>query len=136
VVVGTGVNVNVDFSPFTEAEPDRPQRPDSGHRPLAEIATSLSMILGRDTAHLRLPIVQSYLRNVERRYEALKQGVAPNLEWQRKLVGRGKEVTVSEAGGGRRYSGVITGVDENGGLRLRQADGSLLTVVAGDVTLR
>lgn len=136
VVVGMGVNVNLDFSQYTTTEPDRPQQPGSGHPPLANTATSLSMILGRDTDSLRLPLVQSYLRHIEQRYEALQHGVSPHFEWQRKLADIGKDVTVTQADGSRQYRGTITGVSENGALRLRQADGSIIPVLAGDVTLR
>ncbi len=136
VVVGMGVNVNVDFSQYTTPEPDRPQQPGSGHPPLANTATSLSMILGRDTADLRLPLAQSYLRHIEQRYEALQHGVSPHFEWQRKLADVGKDVTVTQADGSRHFSGTVTGVNENGALRLRQADGSMISVLAGDVTLR
>lgn len=136
VVVGLGLNVNVDFGAFTQAEPDRPNRPGSGHLPLSQTATSLSMILERDTADLRLPILQHYLKRVEQRYTALKKGVAPHFEWQRRLIDVGKMVTVSNAGGNAQQSGVVTGVDENGALRLRLPDGSMVTILAGDVTLR
>ncbi|RME97093.1 MAG: biotin--[acetyl-CoA-carboxylase] ligase [Chloroflexi bacterium] len=136
VVVGLGLNVNVDFSSFTHAEPDRPNRPGSGHPPLAESATSLSMILEKDTDHLRLPILQHYLKNVEQRYIALKKGVSPHFEWQRRLIDMGQPVTVHNAENNRQHSGVVTGVNENGGLRLRQPNGSIVTVLAGDVTLR
>jgi BirA family biotin operon repressor/biotin-[acetyl-CoA-carboxylase] ligase len=136
VVVGLGLNVSVDFSSFTEPEPDRPHRPGSGHPPLAETATSLSMILDRETKSLRLPILQSYLRNVERRYEALRHGVMPHLEWQRKLVGMGQPVSVTVLDSHRQVTGTMAGVDENGALRIRRPDGSIVSVIAGDVTLR
>lgn len=136
VVVGMGLNVNVDFRSHTDPESDRPGRPGTGHRPLADTATSLSMILDQDTTELRLPLLQSYLTNVERRYEALAHELSPRAEWQRRLAGVGQEVTVSSPNTPQQYQGVITGVDENGSLRLRQADGTMVTIIAGDVTLR
>ena len=54
----------------------------------------------------------------------------------RRLVGIGKAVTVTVPDNGKQYQGTITSVNENGALRLRQDDGSMLTVLAGDVTLR
>jgi BirA family biotin operon repressor/biotin-[acetyl-CoA-carboxylase] ligase len=135
VVVGLGLNVNVDFSQATAPQPDRPGRPGSGSRPLAEVATSLSMILGRETSHLRLPILQAYLENVERRYEALKQGHSPYQEWQDRLVDLGRRITATVLAG-ERYEGVVTGVDANGALRLQQPNGSTITILAGDVTLK
>jgi BirA family transcriptional regulator, biotin operon repressor / biotin---[acetyl-CoA-carboxylase] ligase len=135
-VVGLGVNVNVDFSQQTEAEPDRPGRPGSGGPSLAQAATSLSMIMGRDTGGLRLPILQSFLVNVERRYEALRRAELPHREWQERLIGLGQAVTVTILDGAHRYEGTLTGVDENGAILLTQADGSTVTIFAGDVTLR
>jgi BirA family biotin operon repressor/biotin-[acetyl-CoA-carboxylase] ligase len=135
-IVGIGLNVNVDFSDQTEPEPDQPGKPNSGHPPLSQTATSLSMILGRDTDDLRLPILQHFLANVERRYTALKRGVSPHYEWQRHLIGLGQFVTVTVLDEVRQYEGKITGVTENGALRLRQADETMVTILAGDVTLR
>lgn len=135
-VVGIGLNVNVDFSRQTETEPDRPGRPGSGGPPLAQVATSLSMITGRDTGGLRLPILQSFLFNVEQRYEALRRGELPHREWQERLVGIGQPATVKVLEVSQRYEGILAGVDENGALLLTQADGSTVTIFAGDVTLR
>lgn len=135
-VVGMGLNVNVDFSGQTRAEVDRPGRPGSGGPPLAQTATSLSMIMSRDTSGLRLPLVKSFLFNVEQRYNALRQGQLPHQEWQERLVGLGQTVIVTLMEDSQHYEGVMVGVDENGALLLRQADGSTMTVFAGDVTLR
>ncbi|GIK43837.1 MAG: bifunctional ligase/repressor BirA [Chloroflexota bacterium] len=135
-VVGIGLNVNVDFSRQTETEPDRPGRPGSGGPPLAQVATSLSMITGRDTGGLRLPILQSFLFNVEQRYEALRRGELPHREWQERLVGIGQPATVKVLEVSQRYEGILAGVDENGAMLLTQADGSTVTIFAGDVTLR
>ncbi|MFN8459302.1 MAG: biotin--[acetyl-CoA-carboxylase] ligase [Anaerolineae bacterium] len=135
-VVGLGLNVNLDFSGQTKAEADRPGRPGSGGPPLAQTATSLSMIMGRDTGGLRLPLVKSFLFNVEQRYNALRQGQLPHQDWQERLVGLGQPVSVTFLEGGQRHEGVMSGVDENGALLLRQTDGSTITIFAGDVTLR
>jgi BirA family biotin operon repressor/biotin-[acetyl-CoA-carboxylase] ligase len=136
VVVGVGLNVNVDFRQHLEPESDRPGRPGSGGPPLAQTATSLSMIMNRDTSGLRLPILQSFLVNVERRYEALRQGELPHREWQERLVGRGETVRVTVLDGAEEYEGILTGVDENGAMLLTQTNGSKVTIFAGDVTLR
>jgi BirA family biotin operon repressor/biotin-[acetyl-CoA-carboxylase] ligase len=136
VIIGLGLNVNINFGDYTEPEPDRPGKPGTGHPPLAQTATSLAMLLDRDTDDLRLPILQHYLANVERRYEALAHELSPRAEWQRRLVGVGQEVTVSVMNEPQPYQGTMTGVDENGALRLRQADGTMVTIIAGDVTLR
>jgi BirA family biotin operon repressor/biotin-[acetyl-CoA-carboxylase] ligase len=90
----------------------------------------------RDTAGLRLPILRSFLFNVEQRYNALRQGQLPHQEWQERLVGLGNIVTVTVLEGGQSEEGVMVGVDENGALLLRRADGSITPIFAGDVTLR
>lgn len=135
-VIGIGLNVNVDFSQQTETEPDRPGRPGSGGPPLAQVATSLSMITGRDTGGIRLPILQSFLFNVEQRYEALRRGELPHSEWQERLVGMGQPVTVTVLNESQRHEGILAGVDENGAMLLTRPDGSTVTIYAGDVTLR
>ena len=129
VVVGLGLNVNLDFSKNTEPQAD------SGLS-LAQTATSLSMLLGRDTAALRLPLLQRFLENVEQRYEALKRNESPQLDWQARLVGRGLPVTVTNVSSDEQWEGIMIGVDENGALRVEQSNGSIETILAGDVTLR
>lgn len=129
VVVGLGLNVNLDFSNQTEPQAN------SGLS-LAQTATSLSMLLGRDTSALRVPILQRCLENIEHRYEALRQGQAPQQDWQRRLMGLGQPVTVTNVSSNERWAGTMVGVDENGALRVEQADGSIETIFAGDVTLK
>ena len=127
IVVGMGLNVNIDFS-------KQANETGNGGPPLAQTATSLSMILQRDTGADRLPILQKFLVNVERRYEALQEGKLPHQEWGRRLAGLGKSVTI--AGPDETYRGIMVGVDENGALLLKQADGSTSTIIVGDLSLR
>jgi BirA family biotin operon repressor/biotin-[acetyl-CoA-carboxylase] ligase len=133
VIVGIGLNVNIDFVKLGQ-EAGSTGKSGNGSPPLSKKATSLSMILGRDTSVDRLPILQKYLANVERRYEALRQGELPHQEWSRQLAGLGQPVAV--VGPDRTYTGTMTGVDENGALLLEQSDGSVITILAGDVSLR
>ncbi len=132
VVVGLGLNVNVDFQ---KQEGYHSGADGNGGAPLAQTATSLSMIMGRDTGGLRLPILQSFLVKVERRYEALRQGQLPHHEWREHLVGLGQPITVVSVAGGQRQEGTMAGVDENGALLLRRENGQVETILAGDVTL-
>lgn len=134
VVVGVGLNVNVDFEKQARLETAHPARSGNGGLPLSQKATSLSMILDRDTSADRLPILQSYLVNVERRYEALRQGKLPHQEWRERLTGLGEPVTVISSD--ETYKGTMAGVNENGALLLEQADGSIVTILAGDVIVR
>lgn len=136
VVVGVGLNVNVDFRKEADTGQHGPGKAGNGGPPLAQTATSLSMILERDTDDLRLPILQSFLVNVERRYEALPRGYLPHQEWRERLTGLEEPITVVSPDGSSRQEGVMAGVNEDGALLLRKADGSVLTIFAGDVTVR
>jgi BirA family biotin operon repressor/biotin-[acetyl-CoA-carboxylase] ligase len=136
VVVGLGLNVDIDFTGYTNSEPDRPGKPGSGHLPLAQTATSLSMLLERDTKDLRLPLLQRYLELVEQRYIALQQGASPQPDWQARLIGLNEPITITNLNQNERMEGVLVGVDNNGALLLRRGDGEIMTIVAGDVTLR
>lgn len=117
VIVGVGLNVNVEFSHLPE---------------LRDIAISLSEAMGRPIA--RLPLLVSLLSHVERHYEALRTGQSPVSEWAAHLLPLGQEVTVVAPDG--IFSGFAESVDETGALLLRLADGRIMPVLAGDVTLR
>ena len=136
VVVGVGLNVNLDFARQAELDAGYPDQAGNGAPPLVQTATSLSMILGRDTAELRLPILQNFLRSVERRYEALRQGDLPHREWRSRLAGLDQAVAIIHRDTADKQEGVMVGVNEDGALLLKQADGSVVTILAGDVTLR
>jgi len=121
VVVGMGLNVNVDFSQV------------ESHDPLSQTATSLSTLVGH--AVEREPILRNFLERVEQRYMALQHGHVPQTEWAARLAGMGQPVTITHLDGSHQ-TGVVAGVNENGALLLQQNDGSTVTVWAGDVTLR
>jgi BirA family biotin operon repressor/biotin-[acetyl-CoA-carboxylase] ligase len=132
VVVGIGLNVNLDFRQYPKGR-KATGGSGNGGPPLSHTAISLSMILGRDTNADRLPILQRFLENLERRYEALQQGARFHQEWSGRLVGIGQPVTVS--GPQTSKKGIMVGVDESGALLLEQEDGSIETILAGDVTI-
>jgi BirA family biotin operon repressor/biotin-[acetyl-CoA-carboxylase] ligase len=117
VLVGMGINVNCDFS----------QAPEMMSPP-----TSLRMETGHDVS--RLDLLTVLLSEIERRYEALRQGRFDQNEWAAHLETIGREVTVSS--GDERWAGLATGVDEDGALLIRLPDESVQRVLAGDVTLR
>jgi BirA family transcriptional regulator, biotin operon repressor / biotin---[acetyl-CoA-carboxylase] ligase len=95
-------------------------------------ATSLSSELGRPVSLASL--VERLLFTIEGRYAALRHGWTPWREWAAHLVTLGKAVTVST--GEREWTGFAVGVDQDGALRVRLADGRIVRVVAEDVTLR
>lgn len=117
-VVGIGMNVNLD--------------PAQLPRDLLMEATSLAHVLGE--AVPRLPLLRALLQEVENRYLALQSGHSPHGEWAERLVTLGRAVTV-ELGDGV-VQGVAEGVDADGALLVRLAEGRLQPVLAGDVTLR
>jgi len=142
VVVGIGLNVNVDF------------RRQAADAELQRSAIGLSQALGRPVD--RLALLNELLVRLERRYELLRAGKSPHAEWAARLVTLGRVVRVVTpsptlplrgggsipspalplAGGGRVLEGQAIGVDADGALLVRLPDGRLERVLAGDVTLR
>jgi BirA family biotin operon repressor/biotin-[acetyl-CoA-carboxylase] ligase len=116
-VIGIGLNVNLKLSDFPQ---------------IAPFATSLSQELGM--AISRREMVQSLLAQAEKLYLALPAGDSVFKQWRDRLVTLGKEVQVSS--GEATYEGTAESVASDGSLLLRQPDGNLLKIVAGDVTLR
>ncbi len=117
-VVGIGLNINVNPA-------DLPGE-------MLVPATSLSHELG--TSVTRRSVLGSLLEAIERRYATLKAGHSPHLEWAARLVTVGQPVIVSVMGA--VLEGVAEGVNANGALLIRQEDGGLRAIFAGDVTLR
>jgi BirA family biotin operon repressor/biotin-[acetyl-CoA-carboxylase] ligase len=125
VVVGMGLNVNVDF--MAAAAPTTPE-----DRPLAATATSLQMILGEPVS--RSTLLRAYLLRVEDQYTMLRRGYSPQPAWAERLTTLGETISVSSSESTRH--GLAEAVDENGALLVRWPDGQLERVIAGDVTLR
>jgi BirA family biotin operon repressor/biotin-[acetyl-CoA-carboxylase] ligase len=115
-IIGIGVNVNLKPADFAQVLP---------------LATSLSHELRKDIS--RLDLVRCLLAEIESLYLALPSGEAVYQEWRDKLVTLGKKVRLSSEE--TTLEGIAESVASDGSLRLRQADGSLTKVVAGDVTL-
>jgi BirA family biotin operon repressor/biotin-[acetyl-CoA-carboxylase] ligase len=116
-LVGAGINVNFD-----------PREIDG----IRDIATSLSVELGRELE--REALLASYLLHFERLYEAAKAGESMRDRWREHLVTIGQRVTATETA--RVTQGVAEDVDYEGALLVRRDDGTLVTIEAGDVTLR
>ncbi len=117
VVVGMGLNVNLDPAQIPEA--------------LAP-PTSLMAELGRPV--LRLPLLCTLLQGVEARYVALQEGWSPVEEWRGHLATLGQPVQVGTPE--EVITGVAEDVDADGALLVRTPAGALRTIVVGDVTLR
>jgi len=116
-VIGIGLNVNLLTADFPE---------------IAATATSLSQELGKELS--RREMIRCLLVEAENLYLALPEGDSVFREWRDQLVTLGKEVEVSSGKTG--YKGVAESVASDGSLLLRQPDGNLIKIVAGDVSLR
>lgn len=71
---------------------------------------------------------------MERLYLTLQAGGSVYEEWRDNLVTLGKRVQVTS--GEAEYQGIAESVARDGSLLLREPDGNLIKIVAGDVTLR
>jgi BirA family biotin operon repressor/biotin-[acetyl-CoA-carboxylase] ligase len=132
VVVGLGINVNVDV----HSAPS-----------FIAPATSLHQELGHPVD--RLSLLVAYLDRVAERYERFKQGTRPFEEWSDRLVTIGQNVTARFSGQSRgetdpvsaeesaeqSLSGLAHGVDEDGALLLRTPDGIVHRLMAADISL-
>jgi len=117
VVIGIGLNVNLDPSSNPE---------------IAETATSLRAALGEGVS--RLEMLCSLLGEFEELYDALREGEPIDELWRSYLGTLGQQVAVRC--GEQVWQGYAESVDDEGNLLLRCPDGSLLTIVAGEVTLQ
>ena len=115
-IIGIGLNVNLRISDFPE---------------ILSIATSLYDELGREVS--RLSLIQRLLAEMERLYLSLPAGESVYQEWRDRLVTLGRKVQIKS--GETMYEGIAESVTSDGSLLLRQRDGSLTKMVAGDVTL-
>lgn len=116
-VIGIGINVNLKPADFPE---------------IAATATSLAQELGREIS--RREMIRCLLVEAENLYLALPEDDSVFREWRDRLVTLGKEVELIS--GKTSYQGVAESVANDGSLLLRQPDGSLIKIVAGDVSLR
>ena len=116
-IVGIALNVNLDPSSIPE---------------ISETATSLKQVLGQEVS--RLDVIESLLVEFEELYQTLRRGEPIDGEWRHRLETLGKEVTVRS--GDMVHEGYAESVDDEGNLLLRRLDGSLVTIAAGDVTLK
>jgi BirA family biotin operon repressor/biotin-[acetyl-CoA-carboxylase] ligase len=119
VVVGIGVNV--DWSPSGVVD----------GQDLALVATSLAAASGQPIG--RAALLPALLSRLDARYRELRQGRREELfdTWRGRLATLGRHVTVHMPQGELR--GVAEGVELSGALLLRDEQGVLHTVLAGDV---
>lgn len=117
-VVGVGLNVNMTAADFAAAQLDRP-------------ATSIRESLGRESE----PgvVLKSLLANMARHLDQARQeGTGPLWEmWGRNDWLRGRLIRVTGMGG--QIQGEYRGIDGEGRLKIRSADGQEQALWSGDV---
>jgi BirA family biotin operon repressor/biotin-[acetyl-CoA-carboxylase] ligase len=118
VVIGVGVNVREQIDDF----PD----------PLRATATSL-VIAGHDLT--REQVAAGLLNQLEPLWTELQEGSRAALlaAWKQRASFWGREVAVATPAG--PVTGTAVDLDPDGALIVRRADGSMITVVAGDLTI-
>ena len=119
IVIGMGINVNIDQDEFPEE--------------LRAIATSLSQASGQPIA--RLTLLQAILAELETEYnKVIQYGFSQMLdEWRQLSVTLGQ--TVDALGGSRQFSGVAIDIDQDGTL-LVQTEEKIERIIAGDISIR
>ena len=116
-VVGVGINIALDVSVDDE---------------IAATAASLNRFAAQDVD--RSELLRRIVQHMDALYLDLKRGKSPILEWRRWLDTLGRRVTVTHHGDA--HEGLAEDIDDTGNLLLRRDDGDLLTLTAGDITLR
>ena len=119
VIIGIGVNVNWAPSGIVDG------------RDLGEVATSVGAALGAPVE--RLALLRALLEQLDRRYTRLREGRSDELftAWRARLATLGQAVTIQLSQG--TLAGIAEDVDPSGALRVRDSEGIVHTVLAGDV---
>jgi BirA family biotin operon repressor/biotin-[acetyl-CoA-carboxylase] ligase len=115
-IVGIGINVALKVNNYAE---------------IASTATSLKNESGK--GDLRVKIIRALLQEFDKLYVKLPDSKVIYEAWRDRLVTLGKQVKA--VSGNQVIEGIAETVDEVGTLLIREAEGTLRRVVAGDVTL-
>lgn len=119
VVIGTGINVNLDGFP----------------EELAQTATSLLLETGHGMN--RAQIVARSMECFEEDYAVFAAEGSMRLlkeAYERRLVNLGRRVQV--LAGEKSFSGTARGIDDNGCLLVEREDGTVASVMSGEVSVR
>jgi BirA family biotin operon repressor/biotin-[acetyl-CoA-carboxylase] ligase len=90
------------------------------------------MELGREVS--REDLMAALLNHLERLYLRVREGGSVLEEWKARLDTLGRRVRVS--GPGITEEGIAEDVDGDGNLVIRRADGTTVSMVGGEVSLR
>jgi BirA family biotin operon repressor/biotin-[acetyl-CoA-carboxylase] ligase len=116
-IVGIGINIDLNVAGYSEIS-----------------GTAASLKSGSTKGGLRLKTIRALLTEFDRLYRQLPDGRPIFEAWHEKLITLGKKVRA--VSGVQNIEGIAESVDETGALMIRRSDGSLISVIAGDVTLR
>ena len=123
VVLGVGINVNLDPQQLPEE--------------ISAIATSLSSATGQDFR--RGPIIQTLYRNMENCYKRYLSEGFPFIRerWNNLSAMNGQSVrAASPSNKNSAYEeGLALGINDRGALEMRQKDGRIIEISAGEITL-
>jgi len=116
-VVGIGLNVNLDPTRWSE---------------IAESSTSLRQLTG--APHDRVATLRILLEEINDLYDRVVAGASVRDDWASRVETVGRTVTVTSTGD--VVTGRAEGIDYDGSLLVRTADGQLRRFTAGEVTLQ
>jgi len=138
VIVGLGVNVNFAAALVVANHHAGNLRPPEGgdarddlRKGLPRDATTIADELGRSFPRVRL--AQAILQWIEQYYLRLGTGANLRAEWMVRLATLRQRVRAQTPWGIEK--GVAEDVDDDGALLLRRMDGTIVRLIAGDVTL-
>jgi len=118
-ILGVGLNINMTAKDFSAR--------------LRKIATSLTVETNETFG--RVELLREFLHEFENLYRNFcrygLEFIAPELVKRSSVIGR----KIGYKLGGKKYTGVAMGYDENGGLRVKSKDG-VKVLTGGEVTLR
>ncbi|MBU4227910.1 biotin--[acetyl-CoA-carboxylase] ligase [bacterium] len=117
VVVGIGINVNIDHRKFPED--------------IQENTISLKEVLGKEV--LRVKMVQIFLQEFEKYYESLKRREFSSIlkEWKLYSHTLGRKIRVDM--GERIVTGEAVNINEEGALILKKENGELVEIISGTI---
>jgi len=117
LVVGIGINVNIDHREFPED--------------IQENTISLKEALGKEV--LRVKLAQTFLQEFEKYYDKLKRKEFPSIlrEWKLYSHTLGKKIRVDM--GERIITGEAIDINEEGALILKKEDGELIKIISGTI---
>lgn len=117
VVVGIGVNVNIDYQRFPED--------------IQENTISLKEALGKEV--LRVKLAQTFLQEFEKYYDKLKRKEFPSIlrEWKLYSHTLGRKIRVDM--GERIITGEAVDINGEGALILKKEDGELIKIISGTI---